>query len=159
MKLYDADNQYLGILLGSERGPIVYIPSLDMVVTLQDDETETPKWKYSDVPAEPFYYLVTDCDGDPYGYGANGNARIIFRKGGTNNYYGLDIEKTSCRVFTPSSYMDDSGTCHNDCGPEGEAFYIRLQFVTLPFSTPVKHPYKWEITESKSRVVVIPLGD
>jgi hypothetical protein len=157
MKVYDADDQFLGILLGVEEGPLVYLSSLDMIVTLNTDETVSPKGKYSDASTECFYYTAADCAGTPYVYGGYGNAKVIYKKGGTSNYYSLDIGTSN--VFTPASYCDQSGVCNNASGPHGEAFYFRVQSVTLPFSTPVKHPFKWEYTESKSKVVVIPLND
>jgi len=157
MKLYDADDQFLGIFLGVDDGPIVYLSSLGMAVPLRLDETILPKGKFSDVPTEPFYYTLSDCEGQPYVYGGHGNAKVIYKKGGTNNHYVVDIEQSN--LFNPASYLDESGTCHNSSGPKGNAFYFRVQPVTLPFSTPVKHPFKWEYTESKSKVVVIPLFD
>ena len=153
MKMYDADNQFLGIFYGAEHGPLLYLSSLDAILILQTDETVTPKGRYSDAIVPELYYISSDCSGDSYVYGGDSNARLIFKVG--VNYRVVDI--SSRATFTPASYLDDSGTCHNISSGEN-AFFFSLDPVTLPFSTPVKNPFHFENTASKSKVVVIPLG-
>jgi hypothetical protein len=148
MKLYDADNQFLGILLAD----VIYIPSLDMVAPFHVDEAKTPKGKYVDIRTCELYYSGPDCAGNSYVYAGDSAGKVICKKG--LDYRVLNI--ASSATFAPSSYLDASGTCHAIVNSE-EAFFFPLQSVTLPFSTPWKHPIHWEYTESKSKVVVIPL--
>jgi len=160
LKLYDADDQYLGVFAGATHGPLLYLPSLDMFVVLETDETGTPVGKYASPQVVRLYYSDSDCgqppdNAAPHVYAGDQCVKLIITKGGTNNYYGVDI--TSSSVFTPVSYLDESGICHNNSDGFGEAYFHPLESVTLPFSSPIKLPYRAEYTESKSKVAVIPL--
>jgi hypothetical protein len=160
LKLYDADNQYLGVLEGAANGPFLYLPSLEMFVVLEKDETGTPVGKYASPGVARLYYSGSDCgqppdNAEPYVYAGDFSVKLIITKGGTNNYYGVNI--TSSSVFTPVSYLDESGICHNNSDDFVEAYFHPLESVTLPFSSPITLPYRAEYTESKSKVAVIPL--
>lgn len=157
MKIYDARNQFLGILV--DGGPVVYVPSMDMMVEFETDETLSPKGKYANVEAAGnFYYQLPGCSGIAYVYVADFPAKIIRRKGGTNNYYVVNINSTS--VSTPISYLNYFGNCYEGPGPEGTAYYASTSSVTLPFTTPIELPYRLESigSSSQTKVVVIPMG-
>ncbi len=152
MKFYDADNQFLGIYYGSTDGPLIYLPTLDMFVNIKTDETASPKGQYADASILELYYSSSDCSGIPYVYGGAANAKAIFKVGVNHRV----VDTSSSATFTPGSYLNKSGVCQIIINGEN-AFFHPLLPVTLPFSTPVKNPLHWEYTESKSKVVVVPL--
>lgn len=73
------------------------------------------------------------------------------------------VNTNSPAVFTfKSRRTRHNGSC-DDTDGTSNAFYFGLSQVSLPFSTPIKLPYRFEQVDSgvtqKAKVVVVPLGD
>ena len=159
--LYDADGQLLGIFL-SAGDLAVYNSSIDKVIIFEEDESLSPKGKYADILVfDTVYYKEDGCQGFPYVYSGHQNADLVGKIPGDDNAY--HVNTNSSAVFIFKSRRDASnGTC-NDTNGTSDAFYFGLSTVTLPFSTPIRVPYRIEHVDPgvapKAKVVVIPLGD
>lgn len=161
IKVYDADNQYLGIFLFGE--DYLAVHNTDKVLILETDESISPSGKYADIQEfETVYYKKFGCSGTPYVYSGEGYyTNIVGKIPCDDKVYRADTNRTA--VFkSVSRRLKSNCTCENTYGTS-DAFYLELVPDNLPFSTPIKVPYRFEHVDPavtpKAKVVVIPLGD
>ncbi len=130
MMAYDADGQYLGILLGTTHGVAdIYIPSLDRNVTIH----------FGSGDAEETYILFesSDCSGMPYFYSS---ASYLILKNGGKYYTGQKIAPRSVQI---NSLLWQDGLCTQD--NRNISGLVPAEEVTTPFTVPVALPLSFEL--------------
>ena len=147
IKIYDNNNQYLGILLNMETADkmTVFIPSINASYMFEKGRLENPN-------ACSFYYTIyfesNDCSGTPYSLGPF-PVVIDLKCPPYDGYYLPDL--SSGKQFVPKSYLSgDFLTGDPICGlysTGGIPFkiYYEINEIQLPFSLPIAFPLNFKI--------------
>lgn len=158
IKVYDANDQFLGILLNSSvYATTIFIPSLGVITEITNHPSVSPQ-RYADIKehgngmltccTDKVVFLDSGCTGTKYfdaGYPAlikdrcdgkyyktNGNMKLIS---------GGYIRMLDCTPYENGHYT---------------GYYQELEETTLPFSIPLSIPLKFKSTKG---VAVVPLGN
>ena len=161
-KIYDANDQFLGIFLNAGGPLMLYNPSMDRLVVFDEDESSNPIGQYQDIQVfDTVYYAEDGCQGYPYVYGGDHCAKVTGKIPCNDKYYSTNTNFPAVFMFKSRRYKSNCGC--DDTNGTFDTFYLRLELVTLPFSTPIKVPYRFEHVDPavtpKAKVVVIPMGD
>lgn len=132
IKVYDADDQFLGILLDEEGSPYyrmkVFVPLLSRVVLIGYGDGE--------IPFNHIYFPTDDCSGIPYG-----NPAMRYQVFQTDNGRYFTSEDSQVERISVGSWLNYGVTCWKF---PVDMTVIRLREVTLPFSLPITHPLRFE---------------
>ena len=135
-KVYDNNNQYLGLLLDLRNTYLtVFIPSLGA------------SWHIAyDTPNKCTYGVMfesTDCTGQPYAFSRGPLPEIHdFTNHSLGGYYVPD--HSAKKTITDRSYINEACTCRNGTNEPSEA--IPLVEVEMPFAIPIELPIRFEQT-------------
>jgi hypothetical protein len=167
IKVYDANDQYLGILMDtSVRGEAslctIYLPNLQKYFVLHREEpdsttadieiTEMRSECDDCIPGYFCYFESTDCTGpgwkvyEPYNTADFSDKQQIYKVGDNHYVTGSD----PIRFTAKSSFWDDNGSC--DCWPAYETIWytnpIDFPKEQIPFNLPVALPLRYEYVEA-----------
>ena len=133
VKVYDANDQFLGILVDEEGTPYyrmkVFVPSLSRVVSIGYADGE--------IPFGHLYFSTNNCSGIPYGHPAM--RYQIFQ---TNDGRYFTSEDSQVGRISVNSTLYYGVNCIKSSPVS--MIVISLREVTLPFSLPITHPLKFE---------------
>ncbi len=157
IKVYDNNNQYLGITsgVGSNQVFSVFIPSIKASYQIWHTEIEKPDWC---IVTDSVVFESDDCSGTPYACGTFPNV-INFNCQPYDGHYLPDI--SSGKKFTPKSmHISDMAIgeliCTSYIGPPDLTFY-EIKEIQLPFTTPIALPVRFENVANTSDFYVIPV--
>ena len=150
IKVYDNNNQYLGLLLGLTNNNVsIFLPSVGASWEY-DYYTNTP---CPNVPA-PVCFDSSDCTGTPYAtFPLPWLFDLSIARGG---FYIPDY--SGRRTFVPNSIFNSHCECESSAGIYRE--YYPLVQVQMPFTTPIALPLRFEVStgaEASTKTVVIPM--
>ena len=156
IKVYDNNNQYLGILIGmeSEQGMTVFIPTINASYTFTKIEIDNPD---TCTPYRQLWFESNDCSGTPYTFGP---FPVVFRNNCQpyDGYYLPDL--SSSKQFVPESILtggfEGNETCNDITGQQSTLFY-GIKEIQLPFTAPISLPVRFENAEKTSDFFVIPV--
>lgn len=144
IKVYDNNNQYLGVLLDYNPAHlVVFIPSL------------AASWEFdtrsgAGCPETDVVFESADCSGTPYMWGPHS---VIFDLNTLlGEFYKADY--SGKKNITPASSYDDDCQCRQDTWKAMD-YYPMTNEVQMPFTTPIALPLRFEV---RTRAVVIPLN-
>jgi len=154
LKVYDADNQYLGILI-EHNGygyTVIYMPSVNKVVRMYYSD---PEKRYADLfGGDVIYYSNADCTGTAFSHNINRIPQFIVKDIYTNKYF---IPTNDNVIVTPTQTIYGRycrmGTCQclegiaSNIGNSYGYNFIKLEEVVnpqIPFNTPVRLPFRYE---------------
>lgn len=166
IRVYDANNQFLGIAIGSmgtmgtgQDSFAIYIPAVSMAMDLQTSMVEYTAY----VPQSKggVRFLDDKCKGTAYHL--NCNPRNISHLSRMVNGKLVVADQSACFELSGYYELGSDGVCYHrppdwKVPPAGEM--IDFDESTLPFTLPVALPLRYEYInccEKRSRVVVIPL--
>jgi hypothetical protein len=151
VRVYDADGQYLGILLSlpTERGRWVaeiFIPSLNVAAIISENSGSGEIVSEGDVYFETINcpnnfgnFFLNDTPADKISTG------IIYRFGNSppRYFYGSNPLKFSTNVW---STLYSTGDCHNQSGRGSNEGYPATEILEadIPFNLPVALPLRYE---------------
>jgi hypothetical protein len=139
IQVYDANNQFLGLLTGSANsyGTTLYIPSLQMSTTISPRKDIGADVGDIWEPSDEAYFTSQDCSGTAYKNGYNGQ---IFKR--NENYY---INKNKPVYLDIYSWTRSDGSCYSPGQKSLSGFYQEdtPTPITLPFQTPVALPLQF----------------
>ncbi len=157
IKVYDNNNQYLGILLNmeSEQGMTVFIPSINASYTFMKVEIDNPD---SCQPYRQIIFESNDCSGTPYTFGPF-PVVVSFNCQTYVGHYLPDLN--SAKQFAPKSeltadMMTGNPVCREYISISSQLFY-EMKEIQLPFTTPIALPVRFENAVNTSDFYVIPV--
>ena len=157
IKVYDNNNQYLGILLDmeNEQGMTVFIPSIKASYFFTKVEMDNPE---SCAPYRQLIFESDDCSGTPYTYGPF-PVVLDFNCQPFVGHYLPDLN--SVKQFVPKSsltgdYFTGNPTCSQLTGQTSTLFY-GIKEIQLPFTTPIALPVRFDNVVNTSDFFVIPV--
>jgi len=134
VKVYDANDQFLGILLDEEGSPYyrmkVFVPSLSRAVLIGYADGE--------IPFNHIYLPTDDCSGIPYG-----NPAMRYQVFQTSDGRYFTSEDSQVETISVSSQLYYGVTCWK-FSPVSMTVIPLREIMTLPFSLPIAHPLKFE---------------
>ena len=134
IQVHDANQQYLGILLGtSSSGITIYIPTLKRMIEITPQDSSV-------VPVINVYFKSTNCTGQPYGQGLFDAPYRIYRLAGSNDKFYTSTTSAGIRRMMYSLLL----TSLNCQSTSSDGTWIPLEEVTLPFTHPVALPLIFE---------------
>jgi hypothetical protein len=140
--VYDANNQFIGYLLGESSGVAlqVYVPSLSRTANLTYSNLDK---KLVSKDVIDFYYFGYGCAGTPYAFFANYNNvgfacfyKIYYNSG---KYYIIDYTNPTDRTMNSMSYGSD-GSCDSFIDGAEIIPSLPAREVSLPFTLPLAQP-------------------
>lgn len=155
IRVYDANDQFLGILVSYVGSPILFIPGISAFVTfpygpdIESFSEEGGRW-----PLEPIViYDKTDCTGSSYL--RVGMPNFLYRLrlcGGDGDIFVKPIDPII--LIDPSSHrLSPSRNCK--CTTSRQPFYgrqfIEIPKTKIPFTLPVAKPFRYEYIADKER--------
>jgi hypothetical protein len=121
LKVYDSNDQYLGLLVEGADGARIFLPNLNCLISL-DHNGNTDR--------DIIYFKSNDCTGQPY------MTYWTFARRNNNKFYC----STGAPAETfPGSALTDAGVC--DGGPNNTRYPAKE--IILPFTIPVSVPLKF----------------
>jgi hypothetical protein len=158
IKVYDKNNQYLGVLLNIETGGsmTVFIPSLSASYTFLQAYLLNPDLCPID---QRLFFESDDCTGTPYIWGIF-PAVFDFNCQPYAGHYLPDFNSKA--QFVPKSYSGGDGTgnlvCNEYVQPAfGNDLLYEAKQVQLPFKTPIALPVRFENVSNTPDFFVIPI--
>lgn len=158
IKVYDNNNQYLGILIDMEDQQMltVFIPSINASYRLEKLKVENPnKCSYN-------YALIfesDDCSGTPYTYGPF-PVVVDLKCQPYDGYYLPDL-KSGKQFESKSMLFPDLNGNMTLCSPpptvNSSMLYYEIKEVQLPFTTPIALPVRFVNLANTSDFFVIPV--
>lgn len=139
---YDADGQFLGVLLGKDNvmgGSFnVYMPSVNKLINI----TVSTAYEHAKIGGEELYFESEDCSGVAY-VEPWVSTEIIKN----NEKYYTGEESDSINIAANSRLNDWSSVCET-FGGTLNLFLVPAQEMTLPLSQPITLPLSFELEPS-----------
>ena len=158
IKVYDNNNQYLGILIGmeSEQGMTVFIPSVNASYTFTKIEIDNPD---TCTPYRQLWFESNDCSGTPYTFGPF-PVVVSYNCQTYNGYYLPDL--SSSKQFVAKSILtgdfDGNASCNDISIPSQPSYlFYGIKETQLPFTTPIALPVRFENVANTADFFVIPV--
>jgi hypothetical protein len=153
--VYDANNQYLGILLDMhESFAKIYIPSMGKFIRISISSTDAGTISNQGTSTDTgLYYESTDCSGQPYQvcHGGAETSPCVYYIIPTYDIASSALPKTARYFITDdSTIIDERSFSSNyrlgECSQSSMETFSNLAAieVTLPFNTPVAVPLRFE---------------
>ena len=156
IKVYDNNNQYLGILLDMEReeGMTIFIPSINASYTFTKVEIDNPD---TCTPYRQLWFESNDCSGTPY---TPGPFPVIVKYNCQtyDGYYLPDL--SSSKQFMAESILTgdlEGNTYCNDITSQSSMLYYGIKPIQLPFTIPIALPVRFENLSNTADFFVIPV--
>lgn len=134
IQVYDANEQYLGILMYPH---MIFIPSLKKFISLGTNPHHgTP----GDIITDYFYYETKDCSGDAYM-----PSEDWIQKGVDGKYFVSDQTRTEVTHW--SCWSSDEKICIEFSSPQTSSMVkaVEIPKEEIPFTLPVALPLRYDV--------------
>ncbi len=155
IKVYDNNNQYLGILLDIGQGSLtVFIPSINASFSFEQFKLDNPD---SCSPNNIIWFETIDCSGTPYVYNTF-PAVLDLKCPPYDGNYLPDLN--SVKQFSPKSVLTGDFEGNTSCSEytsQTSLLFYGIKPIQLPFTTPIALPVRFENVANTSDFYVIPV--
>ena len=148
VRVYDAGDQYLGVLIEYDTtGLKVYVPKVNKVLYISYEDGNIHGINLM------LYFTGTGCTGTPYVL-SNTIHNYIFEYSST--YYERNTAD-NCQEITVKSDYHYGGNCDDYEQVKTVCPLIEVQKESLPFTTPITLPIRLDYSSEKRKAAIIPL--